>query len=224
MYQHGKKTKRKSNPKVFLNVAFVFGISLIIVAFILQKDIVNEEGQRTTVPILTEVTESLGEVVEVNEPSFSMKLPKDWVKSNRVQTDVANYYEWKSTKKGANDRILRLHMDIMPPNYKIVRLFPITPNGNMLSLGNLSVNCIDFAKDAEAQIKAQGNAPVEAKWENVTFACDPISANQTIGTGTEGSGISTKIGSHSYFFFFEDSNVYPDDNILPAVLKSFEAN
>jgi len=223
MYQHGKKTRRKSNPKVFLHAAFVLGLALIVVALILHKDIVTNEGEHTTVPILTEVSETKGEVIDINEPLFSFQLPKDWIKSNRVQNTAGNYYEWKSTKQGGDDRRLQLHIDIMPASYKLVRLMPINPNGNKLSVGNLSGNCIDFAKDAGSQQRSQGNAPVEAKWEGVPFLCDPINANQTIGTGNPETGIATKVGSHNYFFYFEDHNIRPDDNILPAILKSFTA-
>ena len=52
---------------------------------------------------------------------------------------------------------------------------------------------------------------------------DPISANQTIGTGTVQSGIAAKIGQHKYFFYYEDHNIRPDDKILQDALRSFVA-
>lgn len=226
MYQHGKKTKRKSNPRVFLHAVFVLGIALVVVAFILRKDIATENSEKTTVPILTEVKEDKGDVITIDEPQFKFELPSDWVKANRVQSNGANYYEWKSTKKGADDRMLRLHVDTMPASYKVVRMQPITPNGDKLRLGNLSGNCIDFSKDAGSGQRAQGNAPSEAKWEGVTFMCDPINNNQTIGTGTIESGIATKLVGNSgvprtFFFYFEDHNIRPDDKILTSILQSF---
>ncbi len=219
MYQHGKKPKRKSNPKVFLHASVLLGLSLIAVAFILHKDLSTGTDKKTTVPIVTEVKENDSNKILINEPLFSLELPDDWAQTNRVQTRAANYYEWHSSKKGGNERRLLLHIDTLPQSYKITRLQPIRPNDKKLQLGNLSGNCIDFAQ------KSNGNAPVEAKWENILFICDPIEANQTIGTGTEGSGIATKMtgsaGTHSFFFYYEDHNIRPDDSILVGALKSF---
>lgn len=224
MYQHGKRSRRKTNPKVFLYASALFSVSLIATALILQKDLHTNVAEKTTVPIITEVTEDK-DVITINEPLFSIELPSDWVKSNRVQTNSANYYEWKSTKKGAEDRTLRLHIDTMPATYKLVRLLPLTPKDNKFSLGNISNNCINFAKDAGNQQRTQGNAAVEAKWEGVTFQCDPINNNQTIGTGTIDHGIAARLkgssGEHAYFFYYEDHNIRPDDKILTDAIKSF---
>ncbi len=217
MYQHGKKPRKKSNPKVFLHAAAVLGVSLIVVAWILHKDLATSTEKKTTVPIVTNVGEDPKDVITVSEPLFSLELPSDWKQTNRVQNNVSNFYEWRSTKKGGDDRRLLLHIDKIPQSYKITRLQPIRPNGQKLQVGNLSENCINFAP------KTDGNAPVSARWENIEFVCDPITANQTIGTGTEGSSISTRVGAHTYFFYFEDHNIRPDDAIFVTMLKSFTA-
>src|SRR5690606_5693027 len=118
---------------------------------------------------------------------------------------------------------LLLHIDVMPASYKITRIQPLVVSGNGFNLGNLSGHCISFAKDADAVRQSQGNAPVEAKWEDVLFMCDPIEANQTIGTGTAEGGIAAKIGKHKFFFYYEDHNIRPDDRILQNALRSFRA-
>lgn len=228
MYQHGKRSRRQRNPKVYVQAAALFGVALIVVAWILHKDLSVGSNEKSTVPILTEVTEDKDATIAINEPLFLLELPDDWHQTNRVQNHVANYYEWRSTKKGGDDRMLRLHVDVMPAVYKVVKMQPLYVNGKNFRLGNISDNCINFAKEAGTQQRAQGNAPVEAKWENVTFMCDPINNNQTIGTGTLEDGIgATVIGSdgkpHKFFFYWEDHNIRPDDKMFQTILKSFSA-
>lgn len=221
MYQHGKKPNAKRNPKIFLQAAIFLGISLVAVALILQNDLATSTDEKTTVPIVTQVEEDKAETITINEPLFTFELPVDWQQVNRVQYEYANYYEWQATKQGADNRMLRLHIDIMPASYKIVRLQPLTPSGNKFLMGNLSGNCINFAKGAGTQQRASGNAPVEAKWENITFMCDPINNNQTIGTGTIEGGIAARLGNHNYFFYYEDHNIRPNDRIFQDALRSF---
>ena len=222
MYQHGRKTKRVKNQKVMLHSAVVLGIALLGVAFLLQRDLSTKTTEKTTVPIVTEVGANKEEVIVINEPLFTMELPADWKLSKRVQESYANFYEWQSSKKGGDDRRLLLHIGIMPPSYKIVRLQPLTVNGNKFTLGNLSENCANFAKDTDG-LNYSDLAPVEAKWENILFICDPIEANQTVGTGTVDGGISAKIGQNSFFFYWEDHNIRPDDKILQDAIRSFQA-
>lgn len=227
MYQHGKRTKIKSNPKAFLQFIFVLGFFFVATAIILRNDIAGSDDEKTTVPIVSEVAGASDKSLMVNEPLFSMKLPEDWSLSNRVQANYANYYEWRSSKKGGDDRLLRLHINIMPQSYKIVRMQPIMPDGNKLKLGNLSSSCIDFAIGAGTVQRPSDNASAEAKWENVSFICDPINNNQTIGTGVPGGGIGATMsgsqGQSTFFFYYEDHNIRPDDEILRSALSSFTA-
>lgn len=227
MYQHGKRTKQKTGGKTFLQASFVIGLLFVIVALVLKSDLANNQKEKTAVPIITEVSGAKTDVADISEPLFSMKLPRDWSQSNRVQSNSANFYEWRSNKQGGNDRMLQLHIDTMPPSYKIVRMLPLTPHGNRLNVGNISGNCIEFARDAGIEQRTQGNAPSLAKWENVTFMCDPINNNQTIGTGAVGDTIGTVLkgnsGEHKFFFYYEDHNIRPDDQIFINAVKSFEA-
>lgn len=221
MYQHGKRPKTKRNPKIFLQSAVFLGICLVAAALILHNDLTTDSKERTTVPIVTQIEEEKDDTIEVNEPLFSLELPSDWKQTNRVQEQYANFYEWRSTKTGVDNRMLRLHIDIMPASYKVVRMQPLSPSGNKFIVGNLSGNCANFAKDISQQ--TSGAMPVEAKWEGITFICDPISNNQTIGTGTVEGGIAAELGSHRYFFYYEDLNIRPDDRLFQDILSSFRA-
>lgn len=223
LYQHGRRTKRTKNPKVILHTAVVLGVALIVVAVILQKDLSSRSNEKTTVPIVTEVGAEAKEVIKINEPLFTMELPADWKLTKRVTENYANFYEWHSTKKGGDDRRLLLHIDIMPRSYKIVRMQPLSINGNKFVLGNISSECMEFAKDTDRPETRSSNQEVEAKWESVRFVCDPIEANQTIGTGTVDGGIVAQIGQHKYFFYYEDHNIRPDEKIFQDALRSFQA-
>lgn len=205
-----------------MQVAIVLGVALIVVALILHKDLTTGTDEKTTVPIVTEVTEDKDEVTQINEPLFTMELPVDWEQVNRVQAHYANFYEWRSTKQGEDNRRLLLHIDILPSSYKITRVQPLIVNENKFNLGNISENCANFAKDTQA-FNRTTNAPVEAKWENILFMCDPVEANQTVGTGTAEGGIAARVGEHNYFFYYEDHNIRPNDKILQDALRSFRA-
>ncbi len=219
LYQHGRKTKRQKSANTFLATLIIAGVVVLVAWWIVHKDIGSGSEAKTTVPIVTEVGAEKEAMLDINEPFFSFQLPADWKLLERKTGNGINAYIYKSTKKGGDDRMLYVHVDVMPRSYKITRLQPITPNGNKFTLGNLSDNCINFA----GEVNRTSNAPFPAKWENISFICDPITTNQTIGTGTEGTGIETRMGRHAYFFYWEDHNIRPDDKILRDALSSFRA-
>lgn len=218
MYQHGRRTRQPRNMAVFLATIAIVGVVVIVAWYIVHKDIAGKTDPKTTIPIVTEVVSSEGDVKKINENYFSMELPADWEFVEHKTGNRINAYIYKSTAKGKNDRMLYVHVDVMPPTYKIVKMQPVYPDGNKLRLGNLSGDCTGFGQHDESS-----NAEFEAKWENVTFICDPIEANQTIGTGNTTSGISTKLGNHTYFFYFEDHNINPDSIMFRDILQSFIA-
>ncbi|MDQ3064654.1 MAG: hypothetical protein M3Q36_00055 [bacterium] len=227
LYQHGKRTRNPKNPKIFLSIAIVTGVTIVVAAFILSKDIGNSTAPKTNVPIVTNVGEDEESKLQINEKLFIFSLPSDWKLQSKVNDENTHHYVWVSTKKGASDRKLTLYVDTMPAEPKIVRLQPVSPSKNKLILGNISGECLSFAGSTNSSNRSQATAPFKAKWENITFLCDPIQANQTIGTGSTEGGTGVPLtagqGRHSYFFFYQDHNTRPDDRILVDALKSFEA-
>lgn len=224
MYQHGKRTSRPKDKKIVLKASIIIGAALIVAAWLLQKDLNLSDTSQPDKAIITEVKENAEETIKIDEPLFSMNLPADWELKMRVNEHYRNSYEWRATKEGANDRTLILFIDIMPEgdSSKVTRLLPLTVDGNKFILGNISEHCINFATEAGPG-QPSSNAPVEAKWENVIFVCDPIEANQTIGTGTEGSGIASRMGEHKFHFYWRDHNVRPDDRMFRNIVSSFVA-
>lgn len=223
MYQHGKKTKAPRNMAVFLATVGMVGVVILVAWWMIHNDVGSGANPKTTVPIVTEIGEDKGAKFKVDETLFTFELPEDWKFVEHMQGNSINAYVYMSTKKGGDDRKLTVHVDTMPSVYKIVKLQPLRPNGSKFSLGNLSAECVNFAGSADRQ----GNDEFQAKWENVTFICDPITANQTIGTGTVEGGIAASLsgskGTHRYFFYFEDHNVRPEDKIFRDALQSFQA-
>jgi hypothetical protein len=224
MYQHGKRTKQARSKAAFMATTIILSVVVLVGLYIVQKDIGNSTAPKTNVPIVTEVGfESDKNLQQISEPLFTMELPPDWKLVEKRSDQSANFYLWASTKKGADDRRLTLHIDLMPKSYKLVRLQPLIPNGTSFMLGNLSDDCIGFA----GGVNASDTTPIDAKWENVSFVCDPIKNNQTIGTGTQGGSIGTKLTGtnreHTFFFFYEDHNVNPDSTILRSAITSFRA-
>ncbi len=224
MYQHGRRTKRPLNTVLFFGTLVVIGIVVLLSWLMVRRDIANTTDPKSTVPIVTEIGDDKEATVRLDEPLFTMELPADWTLLERRNEDYINAYIWRSTKKGADDRKLTLHINIMPAEHKLVRMQPLTVNGDKFMLGNVSDDCVNFAGGAgRTQASPSGNAPFEAKWENVTFMCDPITTNQTIGTGTVEGGIAARAGRSTFFFFYEDHNIKPDNTILRRALESFRA-
>lgn len=221
MYQHGKRTRRPRNITLFFVTVALISLTVIVSWLIVRKDIASTTAPKTTVPITTEIGADDQVLQKIDEALFSLDLPTDWKLQERRTESYANYYAWVSTKKGANDRRLTLHVNIMPPIYKLVRLQPLTVDGNKFILGNISDECINFAGGANRSVAVEGTAPFDAKWENIVFVCDPISANQTIGTATAVDGIAAKVGNNKFFFYYEDRNSKPDSSILRGIILSF---
>lgn len=216
MYQHGKRTKPPFSFRILLGVAAIVGMTLIVTAVILSKDLGNRTTPVTGAEIVTEIGEDGSDKIKIDEPLFYMELPVDWKLQERRNDENINFYAWVSTRQGGADRKLTLYIDRLPQNHKLVRLLPLTSSNDRFILGNVSDDCANF-------VNVKGTEPVEAKWENVAFMCDPIINNQTIGTGTEQGGIAANLKGHKYFFFYEDHNIYPEDSILIQALKSFRA-
>ncbi|MBA2279551.1 hypothetical protein H0V99_03895 [Candidatus Saccharibacteria bacterium] len=225
MYQHGKRVHRPRDAAAILVTVAVVGAVILIAWYIVNRDAGSSTGPKANVPIVTDLDKNQeDETIDINEALFSMKLPRDWKIITRRNDSVVNLYTWVSTKEGADDRRLTLYIDLMPADYKLVKMQPLIPNGDKFLLGTLSDDCINFAGGSA---QTRGNASFEAKWQNVTFMCDPIINNKTIGTGMAGSGISSSLtgskGKHAFFFYYEDYNIYPNNIILQNALQSFVA-
>src|SRR5687768_7599622 len=101
LYQHGKRTRQARNAKVFLGIAAVVGVSLVLAAFIISKDIGNSTAPKTNVPIVTNIGEDEEEKLKVSEQLFLFELPRDWKLYDKRTNEDIHFYRWGSTKKGA---------------------------------------------------------------------------------------------------------------------------
>lgn len=223
MYQHGRRTKRPRNTALFFGTIVIIGVVVLLSWLIVRRDLGSSTGPKSTVPIVTEIGAEEEDTVTLEEPLFRLELPADWTLYERRNESYINAYTWRSTKEGANDRTLTLHINIMPAEYKLARLQPVIPDNNRLLLGNISDDCVNFAGGPDRAQNNQDNTPFEAKWENVRFMCDPISENQTIGTGTIDGGIATRLKGNTFFFYYQDRNIRPDNKIFRSIIESFVA-
>lgn len=219
LYQHGRKTRAPKSANTFLATLIIAGVVILGAWWIVHKDIGGGSETKESVPIITQVGEEVGDKIKFDETYFTIELPSDWKFIEHKTGNNINAYIYHSTKKGGDDRTLMIHVDVMPQSYKVVKIQPISASGNRFLLGGISDECTKFGTVAERQ----SNAEFETKWDNVRFICDPIEANQTIGTGTEAGGIKATLGRHSYFFYFEDHNIRPDDKIFQDAVRSFVA-
>jgi len=227
MYQHGKRVSRPHNYKVFLATLAIIGGVVLGAWFMIHKDIGNATAPKSNVPIVSTIGSGSGEgTITINEDLFTIELPKDWKQLRETHESYANSWVWAGTKSGGDDRTITLHVDVMPKDYKLVKLLPLTANGSSFLLGTVSDDCVNFSGGAGASQRSSGNAPFAAKWQDVNFICDPISINQTIGTGTKVDGIGAPLsgsrGKHTFFFYYEDHNIHPDSNIFRDAVLSFK--
>jgi hypothetical protein len=223
MYQHGKRVQRPHNYKIFLATIAIIGGVVLGAWFMIHKDIGNATAPKTNVPIVSTVGASAGDTITINETLFTFELPKDWRLKEEVHQTYRNSWTWKGTKQGGDDRTIILHVDVMPLDYKLVKMLPVTSNGDKFLLGTLSDDCANFSGGPSTAKRNDSNAPFAAKWQDVNFICDPISTNQTTGTGSKADGIGVPLGRHKFFFYYEDHNIRPDNTIFRDAVLSFKA-
>lgn len=225
-YRADTGLKTKSKGKIFV----VIFISLLIFAAlgaVIYWDLRRSESEVVSgVSVSVPQEEDLLDVQrkKIDEPYFSFELPPDWKEVNRHSSEHENFIEWQASKKNADNRWLKLYVDLIPPDIAVNRLLPIDVSENRLSYRQISDNCKNFTRAEE-----DSNVPKPSRWHEVDFICDlPAYVQNKVGTGTEGSLNSIKItgpkkGTHRYFFLYTDHNIQPDYSILYDVIESFEA-
>lgn len=168
-------------------------------------------------------------VQEFTTDLFKLSLPSGWAelgKKNPTSDEV--YYEYQSKIKDYDNRLLRVYVDVMPKQYPLNRLLPITVVDNRISPGVLSDDCKSFTgAPLTGTGVAQQTATWTAKWQGVDFICDLARPQNYAGTASQDEGnavtlVSKNGAKHKYFFVYIDHNVRPDYQIFTDALKSFE--
>lgn len=226
-YRVGYGPRRRSGPKIFVVVL----ISLIIfggLGGLLYWDMNRTESEAVSgvsVTVPQEEDQIAAKQKTVDEPYFSFNLPPDWKETDRRSTSTENSITWQATKKKADNRWLKLFIDVIPPDLAVNRLLPIVVSGSKMTHGQMSGNCKEFTLTKENEV----HEPVASRWQGIDFLCDvPKWVQNNVGAGTEGSINSITVkgpakGEHRYMFIYTDHNIQPDYSIFYNVISSFEA-
>lgn len=223
--------KTRSRKKLFIEFVVTLGILFGLLAFGLWFFIFrhNDESSASfsraggTVAVVEAATKEFA----VDE--FTMELPDGWELNGKLNPFYNQvYYEFQSKIKDYDNRWLRVYIDVIPEEFSLNKLLPITVLENTLEAGTVSEDCKTF-NGAPKIGSGQTNAQTwKATWEDITFICNMVGQQNYIGTATAKDGYAVPVtgpikGTHKYFFVYIDHNVRPDTKILVDAVESFEA-
>lgn len=227
------RVKKPHHYKVLGIFLAIFIVMAIIGGFIFA-DIKRSSGPEVVEGPGKSVSQVLSDSIQkltIDESTFYMELPGDWKEITRVNNKVENSISWRSTKKGEENRILTLYIDLAPPNKPLNRLLPVkAEGGRMIITGDISENCASFTGGGTFDVsKAIHLPPSPAKWQKVDFLCNlPRVTDNEVGTGST-DGLNTTFvtgkikGKHNYFFVYADRNIQAKNGILIDAIESFKA-
>lgn len=230
-YRYGHRPGRRRRTRVLIVLAVslvILGIGGGIIGYDLYKNRnkpVSGAG-RTVAQALDENVNKLS----IDEPTFTMELPGDWKELERHSSNLTHSITWRSTQKNGDNRLLQLHIDIIPATKSVNRLLPVAAVGNGLTTnGDVSENCASFTKGGSFNTsEAQKQVDTPAKYQTIDFICDlPRVTDNEVGTGSKDGINMVKVkgakGEHKYFFVYTDHNIQPDYTILTNAIRSFKA-
>jgi hypothetical protein len=223
--------KTRSRKKLLLEFIITIAVLFALLAVALWFFVFREKGESSasfsrtggTVAVVAPATKDF----TVDE--FTISLPDGWElngKKNPYYNQV--FYEFQSKVKDYENRWLNVYVDVIPQDYAINKLLPISVINNKITPGTVSDDCKSFTgapKPGSGQTTSQ---TWKATWEDVTFICNMTGQQNQVGTASAADGYNVPItgplkGTHTYFFVYIDHNVRPDTSILSDAVKSFVA-
>lgn len=228
MYRLGRRSKKRTKKYIWLIILLLLIVLCAAGAYFVYK-LLSEESETitNTTAITREYEPPQGEdVKEFNQGPFVIKLPSDWVFKGHIDRPY-NVYSYQATKKGADNRILEIHVDQVPQDAPFNRLLPVIVEDNKIAVtGSVSENCTEFT-GPRGNPTAAGVDKMSAKWLGVDFLCDMSNyTRNVVGVGTAASGHNIVLsgpekGRHTFYFKYIDHNINPDYQILEKALESF---
>ncbi|MCU0667147.1 MAG: hypothetical protein MUF85_00820 [Patescibacteria group bacterium] len=229
MYNVDKtRSRKKLLSQILIILLIILGIILVIVWYFFLRS----EGLKTT-----NFEKSGGNTQAVVAPAleefttdeFKLSLPKGWEligKQNPYYNQV--YYEFQSKIKDYENRWLKVFVDVIPEDYALNKVMPITVMGNRLKAGEISDDCNTFSGAPKPGSSQSSSVTWKAEWEGISFICNVSSQLNQIGSGVvNGNNIITVTGpirgTHKYMLIYTDHNVRPDQSIFTDAVNSFEA-
>lgn len=223
--------KKRRNYKLFWKFTlFVLVILALVTGIVWFTFFRNSDEQSTNFAKAgSEIASVQVSTKEFTNELFKLKLPNGW-EAQGLKNPVSDekYYSFQNMVKGYDNRWLRVYVDVIPANYPINKLMPISIVNNRVVPGILSDDCKTFTGAPLDKTVLQTTAVWTAKWQGISFVCDMTKPQNLIGTASAEEGAANTILSsdgtskHKYFFVYIDHNVAPDYKIFTEALKSFE--
>jgi hypothetical protein len=112
-------------------------------------------------------------------------------------------------------------------------LLPVKVQDNVMTLGNISDNCVNFTQSAVPEDKRPVNIPLNqaalpSRWQLVDFLCDNANVSHQLVGAASSDALNTITlsgdtkGTHKFFFMFQDNNISPDYGIFETILSNFK--
>lgn len=237
MYRLGRPaiTKRPKKFYLFEIIAIVLLVATGLFSFFWF--VVRQEKpaqiRNNDTPLISRV-EAAETFTEINEPTFSMRLPGTWKETERGNDPGQRTIKWDYVAKGGIGRWLKLYIDTIPPDYPVTYVVPVSGEGDKIIAGTISDHCSQFTPGARKPNELGGRIPASAEkiatqWQGVRFFCDgahPL--YQRVGTSSKEAVNSVAVtgnagGAHRYFFVYDDAYYNPDYSLFVTILDSFRA-
>jgi hypothetical protein len=228
MYTVNKTRSRKKLLLEFLIALLVlFGLLAFALWFFIFRTTDESSANFSRAGGTVAIVEAATKEFTVDE--FTLDLPAGWEllgKKNPFSNQV--YYEFQSKVQDYENRWLRVYVDVIPEDYTLNKLLPITVIENKLEAGTVSEDCKTFNGAPKISSGQTSSQTWKATWEDITFICNMVGQQNHIGTANAKDGYAVPVtgptkGTHKYFFVYIDHNVRPDTSILIDAVDSFEA-
>lgn len=201
----------------------LFAVIIILIGIILWKLILKDS--KTTVvnndstPVITQV-EASDLSQKIDEPLFSLMLPRDWEQYQKTSKPHAHYF--RSTKENEDDRTLVLYINSNTDHITLNKLIPVTAQNDRLTVGAMSEDCANFVESGGVNRPSEDRV---VEWQSIKFVCDLSHINRNaMGVSARGEAMnSVTVGNNKFFFLFTDHNHRPDALMPIKILESFRA-
>lgn len=237
MYRLGRPTTTKRPKKLYLLEIFAIVIVVGGVLFSFFWFVIRQEKSaalRNNDTPLTSKIEAAETFTEINEPTFTMRLPGTWKETERNHDANYRTIKWDYVAKGGIGRWVRVYVDTIPPDYPVVFLAPVSSDGDKIMAEPVSDHCSQFTpgamKPGDTSKPSSGTSDkIPTSWEGFKFYCDGAHPfYQRVGTGSKEAINSVSVtgptqGSHKYFFVYDDAYYNPDYTLFTTILDSFRA-
>ncbi len=230
MYRLGKRRRRSKKPLIIGGIA-IFGLLVAAGIYLFVSSASKSTKITNGSAVVRYVSASSSQKSHFEEGNFAIDLPPAWkLVSHQVPpASQYNLYTFQGTTAAESSRLITIYQDLIPTDLAVNREVSVQPQGDGMSHGTVSDNCVNFASDSARNTpQAITQHVAQLRWDGVDFLCDLGNYNRNV-TGTSAQGTVNKItltgtqsGAHSFFIVYTDNNINPDYTVLYNLLDSFK--